>query len=48
MTGSRRAINMAIGWSTNKYKYDYNSNYGGKISFKYKINALTLKIGYEF
>ena len=48
MTGNRRAINLAIGWSTNKYKYDYSNKYGGTYTSKYKINALTLKIGYEF
>lgn len=46
MTGGRKAVSLAIGWSTNKYKQEVGYKYGYKIN--YKINALTLKIGYEF
>lgn len=49
MTGGRKAISLAIGWSTTKYKHEFGYDYGYKTaSIKYKINAFTLKIGYEF
>lgn len=44
-TTRRNAVSLAIGWSTNKYKQDIGYR---DMTVKYKINALTLKIGYEF
>lgn len=38
-TSGKKAVSLALGWSTNKYKIWYYSA---------KSNALTLKIGYEF
>lgn len=48
MINGRKAVNLAIGWSTNKYKQEFGYNYGGSMTAKYKVNALTMKVGYEF
>lgn len=47
MTGGRKAISLAIGWTTNKYKQNIGYGYQD-VTIEYKINALTLKLGYEF
>ena len=43
MVTPKNATTLAIGWSTNKYETSYMD-----VHFKTSLNALTLKLGYEF